>query len=224
MCADWNQLFLDPAKVVRDPDPLVEEFAREIPPRALILDLGCGGGRHLIYLNRLGFRLVGTDIAPQGLKLSRQWLTQVGLNADLLLVPMLPLPFTAGSFDGAISVNVLNHAIIADTKRAVVEVYHALKPGAPFFFSVIGREDARCGEGDEIEPFTFIHTQGIEAGVPHHYYDITEVEQLVAPFQRKIISERRKLYDDKDSLWGNDPRAQARSNPIFQHWLVQAWK
>jgi SAM-dependent methyltransferase len=224
MCADWNQLFLDPAKVVRNPDPLVVEFAREQAPHARILDLGCGGGRHLIYLNRLGFRLVGTDIAPRGLELSRQWLISESLYADLLLAPMLPLPLAANSFDGAISINVLNHATIGETTHAVADVQRVLRPGAPFFFIVIGREDARGGEGQEIEPFTFIHAQGIEAGVPHHYYDKEEVEQLVAPFQRKIISERRKPYDDKDSLWGNDPRAQARRNPIFQHWLVQAWK
>jgi SAM-dependent methyltransferase len=224
MCADWNQLFFDPAKVVREPDPLVEEFARELPSRARVLDLGCGGGRHLIFLSRQGFRMIGTDIARQGLNLSRQWLTNAGLSGDLLLVPMLPLPFAAESFDGAISINVLNHAMIGQTQAAIGDVHRVLKPGAPFFFSVIGREDARCGEGEEIEPFTYIHTQGIEAGVPHHYYNKPDVEQLVRPFQRKIIGERRKAYDDKDSLWGNDPRAKARLNPIFHHWLIQVWK
>ena len=224
MCADWNQLFLDPGKVVRDPDPMAEELAQEVAVKTRILDLGCGAGRHLIYLARRGFRVVGTDIAPEGLKLSRQWLEGEGLTAELVLAPMTPLPFAASSLDGALSINVINHALLGETIRAVAEVHRALKPGAPFFFIVIGREDARCGEGDEIEPFTFLHYQGIEAGVPHHYYDFDDVEQLVEPFQRKIFRERRKPYDDRDALWGNDPRAQSRVHPIFHHWLVQAWK
>lgn len=224
MCADWNQLFRDPVKVVREPDPLVEEFALQVPHRAKVLDLGCGGGRHLAYLGRLGFRLTGTDISPHGLQLSREWLHNENLEADLVLASMTPMPFAAGSFDGAISINVLNHAMIGHTAAAVEDVRRVLKPGAPFYFIIIGREDARCGEGDEVEPFTFIHHQGIEAGVPHHYYDLDEVEQLVAAFERRIIKERRKNYVNSDPLWGNDPRAQARTKPIFHHWLVQAWK
>jgi SAM-dependent methyltransferase len=224
MCADWNKLFHDPGKVVREPDPLVDEFAGELTPGASVLDLGCGAGRHLVHLAHRGFRLVGVDIAQQGLVLSRQWLTGEGLAAELVLAPMTMLPFADSSFDGAISINVLNHAWIGETTRAIADVHRVLKPCAPFFFIIIGREDARCGEGDEVEPFTFIHHQGIEAGVPHHYYDFDDIEQLAAPFQRKIFRERRKPYDDADALWGHDPRAQARTNPIFHHWLIQVWK
>jgi SAM-dependent methyltransferase len=224
MCSDWNQLFYDPSKVVHEPDPLVEEFVCELAPGAKILDLGCGGGRHVIFLSRRGYELYGTDIAPQGLKHSRQWLEAENLTASLALAAMSPLPFAGESFDGAVSINVLNHARLGDTIHAVSDVSRVLKLGAPFYFIVIGRQDARCGEGDEVEPFTFIHRQGIEAGVPHHYYDLHDLEQLTAPFQRKTYRERFKTYDDKDTLWGNDPRAQARANPIFHHWLVQVWK
>ncbi len=40
MYADWNQLFLDSTKVIREPDPSVEEFIRIAPPGAPVFDPG----------------------------------------------------------------------------------------------------------------------------------------------------------------------------------------
>ena len=32
-----------------------------------VLDLGCGAGRHLVYLAQQGFEMYGTDVDPHGL-------------------------------------------------------------------------------------------------------------------------------------------------------------
>ncbi len=224
MCADWNELFFDPAKVIRTPDPLVEEFLLENKLGGRVLDLGCVAGRHLVFLACRGYQLCGTDVSPQGLQLTAAWLHAENLTADLLLAPMFPLPFSANAFAAAISINVLNHATLGHTIMAAQEVYRVLKPGAPFFFVIIGRGDARCGEGEEIEPFTYIPRQGIETGVPHHYYDLEEIEQLTQPFQRKTFTERRRPYDDADTVFGHDPRLQKMPDAQFHHWVVRAWK
>ena len=36
--------------------------------------------------------------------------------------------------------------------------------------------------GEEIEPDTFITSIGADAGVPHHYSDLAEIEKLFARF------------------------------------------
>ncbi|MCX6639585.1 MAG: class I SAM-dependent methyltransferase [bacterium] len=224
MCADWNELFLDPTKIIRDPDPLVQQFCDLVRPKSKIFDLGCGAGRHLIYLARRGFIVFGGDIAPVGLTQSRLWLNLEGLNAELTRFSMMALPYSQNCFDGIISIGVLNHATLAETTLAIAEAHRILKDKGPFFFILIGRKDARCGDGDEIEPFTFIVRHGIEAGVPHHYYVPEEIERMVSPFSKFEIEERRKPYNDEDPVFGNDARIRARKDPIFQHWVVRCWK
>jgi SAM-dependent methyltransferase len=224
MCADWNQLFKDPEKIIRDPDPLGIPFIREICTAESVLDLGCGAGRHLVQLACAGLRVIGSDISPIGLKLSREWLHSEGCHADLLTHEMTALPFISDSMGGVISINVLNHGTVADTMAAFEEVYRILKPGRPFFFVIIGRNDARYGEGDEIEPHTFIHRQGIEAGIPHHFFTRDEILQCLSQFSRISIEERTRPYDDGERVFGNDPRLKHQPDAILQHWVVRAWK
>jgi len=224
MCADWNQLFTDPIKIKRDPDPLVAELCGMLRKRARVLDLGSGAGRHLLHLAKNRIKAYGSDLSPEGLRLSRDWLTRDKLSAHLLLSEMIALPFGEDAFDGAVSINVLNHATLEGGAGAVSEIRRILKRGAPFFFLIIGREDFRCGEGDEIEPFTFIHRQGIEAGVPHHFYNPSDIKQIAAGFGRISIKERRRDYDPKDPIFGHDPRAVGRPDAMVQHWEVRLWK
>lgn len=224
MCADWNQLFEDPAKIIRDPDPLGEPFIQEITAGETVLDLGCGAGRHLVLMACAGLTVVGSDISPVGLRLSREWLHSQSCYADLVMHPMTNLPFSSESLGGVMSINVLNHGTTSDATEAFDEVYRVLKPGRPFFLVIIGRHDARYGEGDEIEPHTFIPIQGIEAGVPHHFFAKDELEQLLKSFNRTSILERTRPYDDNERVFGNDPRLKHRAEATLQHWAVKAWK
>ncbi len=45
----------------------------EISSRNRVLDLACGRGRHSVYLNSKGFRVVGIDIAPGNIAYARQF-------------------------------------------------------------------------------------------------------------------------------------------------------
>jgi SAM-dependent methyltransferase len=224
MCADWNQLFKDPDKVIRDPDPLGILFIDEVNANFPVLDLGCGAGRHLIQMAEAGLTVIGADISPVGLNLANHWLNAKNLHAELFLTNMARLPIVDGSLGGVISINVLNHGTIDNFKAAVSDVYRVLKKGSPFFSLIIGREDARYGEGDEIESHTFIHRQGIEAGVPHHFFTPEEIGDLLGGFERLELEERKRLYDDKEPVFGDDPRLKSRTEATLQHWAVKAWK
>jgi len=224
MCADWNQLFLDNRKIIREPDVLVREFIQLLPVSGKVFDFGCGAGRHLVFLTKSGYKAIGGDVSLNGMFYARHWLTSEGQNADLIQLSMTDLPFSDGCFDGIISINVLNHGRLEETAAAIQEAHRILKSGAPFFFILIGREDARCGDGNEIEPFTFIVRQGIEAGVPHHYFGRDEVEELAAKYSRADITERRRPYDKNDPVFGNDPYLRGRKDIFFHHWVAKCWK
>src|SRR5262245_26278220 len=54
------------------PDAAVVEWAETIPSQGNVLDLGCGVGRHMVYLGERGFRMAGVDISPTGIERARK--------------------------------------------------------------------------------------------------------------------------------------------------------
>ena len=52
------------------PNPAVVEWAKTVPAQGFVLDLGCGVGRHVVFLAERGFRMAGVDISPSGRQLN----------------------------------------------------------------------------------------------------------------------------------------------------------
>jgi len=77
-----------------------------------VLDIGCGGGRHSIYLQEKGFNTLGTDISPLALKVCRLR----GLKKTKL-VPIDKLNFTSESFDTIVMMG-NNFGLFANFKQA----------------------------------------------------------------------------------------------------------
>ena len=82
-----------------------------------ILDLGCGGGRHLVYFAKLGYRVSGIDIAPGAIELSQKWLSQENLKAELQCGDMVQPPWPENFFDAVISVRVIEHNQFVHIKK-----------------------------------------------------------------------------------------------------------
>ena len=87
-----------------------------------VLDLGCGGGRHLVFLVGQGFEMYGTDIDPHGLARARNWLEQEGLSAHLAVADMDDLPSPSGFFDAVVSTYVIHHNVVEGIVRTVAGV------------------------------------------------------------------------------------------------------
>ena len=81
-------------------------FEREIlvghmKPGGRVLDIGCGAGREALGLARLGFQVVGIDIAPQMVEAARANAQQEGLAITFRVQSVTDLDGPPGSFDGA---------------------------------------------------------------------------------------------------------------------------
>jgi SAM-dependent methyltransferase len=158
-----------------------------------VLDLGCGAGRHLVFLAGRGFEMHGTDIDSQGLARARNWLEQEGLSVHLALADMEALPFPDGFFDAVVSTNVIHHNLLDGIRRTVAGVWRVLRPGGWFFATVNAWGDYKEGQGPEIEPGTWLVCEpDCDVPVPHHLFREDELRDVWEGF--RILELERKEY------------------------------
>ncbi len=176
----WDEIFAQHGRVFLEPHQAMPEIVQMLKDRGgrTILDLGCGTGRHVVYLAGSGFSVFGLDNSPEALKATHRWLADEGLEADLRLQDMTEkLPYQDGFFDAALCVQVIHHADMATISRVVGEISRVLKKGGYLFVTVPTlRNQAETFE--QLEPNTFVPLDGPEKGLPHHYFTPEELREV----------------------------------------------
>lgn len=204
--AEWDILFKKkkyrwkkPSRFLIDLVPLLKKrkFKR-------VLDLGCGAGRHVVYLTKKGFFVVGSDISSRALKLSQKWLEKEKVkNYCLVEHDMTELPFPDKHFDAVISVNVIHHNPLDKVDKTVAEIRRVLKKRGLVVLTVSSTNDYKFGLGKKLGKNTYLAHSArgvvIDAGVIHHFFDKKGVKKLLSKFKildlKEIVEEftvRRK--------------------------------
>jgi SAM-dependent methyltransferase len=99
-----------------------------LPARAEILDAGCGSGRNMIDLARHG-TVTGVELSTTSVSLARERCT-----GDVIEGSVLEMPFDAGRFDLAASLDVIEH--LEDDLAALRELRRVVKPGGTLLVTV----------------------------------------------------------------------------------------
>ena len=119
-----------------------EEHARflawlDLDPGARVLDVACGSGGPALRLARLaGCRVVGIDIAPEGVAAARAEAERAGLSEHATFEQhdaTQPLPFPDASFDAVLCIDAINH--LPDRPAALREWWRVLTPGGRLVFT-----------------------------------------------------------------------------------------
>lgn len=194
----WEKIFQNDPHFHLEPHPRAVQFTDQLLDRRLssVLDLGCGGGRHVVHMARQGLHVTGMDNAPTALKMTRQWLEEDHFDATLVLADMRqPLPFADGAFDAVLSSDVIHHALLDTVMGTAREIARVVRPAGMILLSVPLRRDHLKGspEFDEIEPNTFVPTDGMEKGLPHHLFTPDEFQAIFPGFQvmeLEVVDER----------------------------------
>jgi SAM-dependent methyltransferase len=193
----WNEIFKRRGRVFVEPHEdmprVVERLKKAGATHAL--DLGCGTGRHVVYLAKSGFSVFGLDHSPEAIRASRQWLADEKLDADVRVQDFAePLPFEDRFFDAIISVQVIHHADKATILKVVQEVTRVLKPGG-FLFVTVPKLQNQARQYEQMEENTFVPLDGPEKGLPHHYFTPQELREVFVEFDIEDIRiDRVKHY------------------------------
>ena len=98
-----------------------------VAPGELVLDLGCGAGRHSFEAQRRGAHVVALDLDDAVLKDVNEMMKGIGPSGSCTVGDALRLPFADASFDRIIASEVLEH--IPEDSAAMAEIARVLKPG-----------------------------------------------------------------------------------------------
>jgi cyclopropane fatty-acyl-phospholipid synthase-like methyltransferase len=113
-----------------------------LPPRADLLELGCGAGVESTRALAERGRLTGVDISEAQLALARQRIP----SATFIRADLAELTFAPESFDGVVALYVLFHLPRAEVRPLIGRVSDWLRPGGVFLATMLGRG---VGEGVE---------------------------------------------------------------------------
>jgi SAM-dependent methyltransferase len=196
----------------RGPEQAVLDLAARLKAegRRRVHDLGCGPGRHLLFLAAEGFEASGSDFSPAAVETCRRRLREAGLSAPVALADMTALPAEDGSLDAVVAWDVVYHGTLDTVRRTVEGVRRKLSPGGYFLVTFNSVESASClrarqevarGEAEEMEPDTFVVPDDpFDKSLPHHYTTEQEIrERIMDGFRILSLTEaRHEVYGRAD--------------------------
>ena len=165
-----------------------------------ILDVGCGAGRHLLYLAQNGFEVHGFDFSDSAISGLAEKLDGVDYDADVRVADFSEdFPYEDGHFDAVLAFRSIHHADLETINHSVDEIFRVLKPSGVVYVQVPSYEKLvelkESGEEfEEVEPGTNIPLEGPEEGVPHHNFRREEVLEIFSDFAPEELDKRGDQY------------------------------
>jgi ubiquinone/menaquinone biosynthesis C-methylase UbiE len=205
LVTEWNRILREERYSRAEPDEVVVEFVarlKEKNKKLRVLDLGCGAGRHQLYMAEQGFETHGIDISETGLKLTKERLKRQNLEAYIVQCDMKMLPYVDSCFDAVISLHTIYHQKLREIQETISEIKRLLKKQGLVLINFLSKRTYSHRKGVEVEENTFMEQEGAERGVLHHFTDKEEIERMFENFE--IVDMRlseRKVEGKLQSRW-----------------------
>ena len=137
----WDTIAESFDKTRQKPWQYCLDFIDTLPSSAIIGDLACGNGRHLLPCAEKNLSVIGVDISLKLLRIVQNKLHENALNsASLVHADVTVLPFKQHCFDAVLFIAAL-HNIQGKKQRhtALTEIFRILKPEGAALISVWSR-------------------------------------------------------------------------------------
>jgi SAM-dependent methyltransferase len=177
------------------PVRLVEALVPRLRQRGLdrILDVGCGIGRHALFLARQGFEVLGIDASPSALAEARSQTTPELRLAyrQRAYFELEDLP--ANGFGAVIAWNVIYHGDGELARLSVEQFHRVLQPGGLYVGTMLSKRNTRFGVGREVRADTFVVDDADDDKVhPHYYCDALTLLRLHPGFEVLEMADREQ--------------------------------
>jgi SAM-dependent methyltransferase len=161
------------------PFRLREEYVRRnLPPNALILDVGAGRGVFDFRLVSLGYRVLGLEYIQTMVVRGNAEIKERKTDSEKMRFvegDVRDIPFADAGFDAVIDTGLSQHLEDADIAQSISEIARVLKPGGYFVFTVLSRDTEQFGLWQpryEQKPIF------IKDGLIYHFFSKDDVRTL----------------------------------------------
>lgn len=157
----------------------------QLPQSSKIIDLACGKGRHSVFLNKLGYDVLGLDLSQQSIEFDKQFENEsLAFKVHDMRNPIDSEPvhavfnlFTSfGYFDNE-----------TDDRNVFKSVYNALKPEGFFVLDYLNEEYVTRN----LVPETTIHREGID----FHISKKIEGRHIIKDIRFEIDGEAKHFFE-----------------------------
>jgi len=149
-----------------------------------VLDIRCGTGKYLSFLEEKGFRTDGIDSSPTAVEMTKKILSA---QSNIQVANMFEFAYPEKTYDLIVSISTLHHGRKAEVAMAMQKIYSSLVSGGIAYVTLPNFDVSRAKETfrdhTQIEPGTYSPNSGPEEGLPHSFYIESEVRDLFKLFE-----------------------------------------
>lgn len=202
-----------------------------MPKSSKVIDLACGRGRHSVYLNKLGYSVLGLDLSPHSIDFDKAFQNEnLAFQVHDMRNPIPGEPVDA-VFNMFTSFGYFDNE--TDDKKVFAAVSGILKKGGYFLLDYLNQEFVR----ETLEPYAEVKREDflfkISKSVEDHYVvkkiNFEDDGKPKSYFERvklhtpeKIESYAREAGLERVQVWGNydlgefDPKTSPRCINLFR--------
>lgn len=154
-----------------------------------ILDLGCGGAHHLLFLAQEGFDYHGIDGASESVEIARYRLSESGFKTDTLVCGTFGrTPYPDDFFDCVIDRGSLVCNRLSDLPALIAEMRRILKPGGRFFSMILNEASTAKERVTSLGDNDYTDFQGrLKGAGVLHFTNAAEARRLFSAFNIEDI-------------------------------------
>jgi len=191
----WNDIYKNYQKggeawatLSEEMNPLFKKFLSQTNFELKhVLDIGCGTGRYLKFLQASGFKTDGIDSSETAVEMTKKVL---GDDSMILCVNMFEFEIPKNKYDLIISISTIHHGKKEQIQNLINRIQEAITENGKIFITLPNLANLESGkqwntfrDQEKIAEGTSIPLSGPEKGLPHSFYTKEEVWGLFLKFK-----------------------------------------
>ena len=167
----------------------------------MMLDLGCGIGRHVVYGNENNIDTYGFDLSQEAINYAKKFARHrgvTGVDQRFFVSDARSLPWDNQTFDAVISHGTLDSMPYEIAKSSITELYRVTKNESLFYCDLITSED-----GSEDKEIEIVSTH--ENGTIQSFFSESKITDLFNNIfdivEMNLIHRVNRITEDCTSRW-----------------------
>lgn len=152
-------------------------------PSKRALDIGCGTGKYLSFLEKKGFTVDGIDSSPTAIEMTKK---EVSQSSKIQLADMYAFEYPMNEYDLILSVSTLHHGTKKQVKHVIGQIYGSVVSNGTIFITLPNFDEHKNQEMKDthvqLETGTYAPHNGPEEGIPHSFFTEAEIRSLFSEF------------------------------------------